>query len=71
LTTNGYGLGNEIMETFFGIPKFELFYLRYFSSMDEFKEELVKYIEYYNNKSIENKLKGLSPVQYRTLSLAA
>ncbi|MEQ5822640.1 IS3 family transposase, partial [Streptococcus suis] len=30
----------------------------------------VDYIEYYNNKRIKVKLKGLSPVQYRTQSLA-
>ncbi|MFS8985570.1 IS3 family transposase, partial [Streptococcus parasanguinis] len=27
------------------------------------------YIDYYNNKRIKVKLKGLSPVQYRTKSL--
>ncbi|WP_332059320.1 IS3 family transposase, partial [Streptococcus canis] len=28
------------------------------------------YIDYYNNKRIKTKLKGLSPVQYRTQSYA-
>ncbi|MCM3025156.1 IS3 family transposase, partial [Heyndrickxia ginsengihumi] len=28
------------------------------------------YIEYYNNKRIKTKLKGLSPVQYRVQTLA-
>ncbi|HJA71614.1 MAG TPA: IS3 family transposase, partial [Candidatus Lachnoclostridium stercoravium] len=27
-----------------------------------------KYIDYYNNKRIKSKLKGLSPVQYRIQS---
>ena len=27
------------------------------------------YIDYYNNKRIKEKLKGLSPVQYRTKSI--
>ncbi|RUT46612.1 hypothetical protein EJP82_10150, partial [Paenibacillus anaericanus] len=31
-----------------------------------FKQELSKYIHYYNNKRIKAKLKGMSPVQYRT-----
>lgn len=39
--------------------------------MNEFKEELIKYIDYYNNKRIKSKLKGLSPVQYRIQSLVA
>ncbi|MCI6871092.1 MAG: IS3 family transposase, partial [Streptococcus hyointestinalis] len=34
------------------------------------KLAIVDYIEYYNNKRIKVKLKGLSPVQYRTQSLA-
>ena len=57
------------MENFFGLLKSELFYLREFDSIDEFTEELVKYIDYYNNKRIKSKLKGLSPVQYRIQSL--
>ncbi|WP_418261571.1 IS3 family transposase, partial [Eubacterium sp.] len=33
--------------------------------------ELIKYIDYYNNKRIKSKLKGLSPVQYRLQSFVA
>ena len=36
---------------------------------EEFKEELEKYIYYYNHQRIKGKLKGLSPVQYRIQSL--
>lgn len=36
--------------------------------MDDFRIELEKYIDYYNNKHIKEKLKGLSPVQYRLQS---
>ena len=59
------------MENFFGLPKSELLYLREFQSMEEFKEELINYIDYYNNVRIKTKLKGLSPVQYRIQSLVA
>ncbi|MDD5944454.1 MAG: IS3 family transposase, partial [Clostridia bacterium] len=31
-------------------------------------DELKKYIHYYNNERISTKLKGMSPVQYRTHS---
>ena len=47
------------------IPKSELFYLRTFQSLDEFCQELVAYLEYYNHNRIKEKLNGLSPVQYR------
>ena len=32
------------------------------------QEELSEYIDYYNNRRIKVKLKGLSPVQFRTQS---
>lgn len=68
MSRKGNCLDNAIMENFFGLLKSELLYLREFSSMEEFKIELEKYIYYYNNKRIKSKLKGLSPVQYRLQS---
>jgi transposase InsO family protein len=65
MSRKGNCLDNSIMENFFGLLKSELFYLREFSSIEEFKIELEKYIDYYNNRRIKSKLKGLSPVQYR------
>ena len=53
------------LENFFGLLKSELFYLRTFQSLDEFCQELVAYLEYYNHNRIKEKLNGLSPVQYR------
>ena len=55
------------MENFFGIMKEELLYLQEWDSIDRFKIELRKYIRYYNNDRIKLRLKGKSPVQYRTL----
>lgn len=45
--------------------KSELLYLRTFQSLDEFCQELIAYLEYYNHNRIKEKLNGLSPVQYR------
>ena len=69
MSRKGNCLDNSIMENFFGLLKSELLYLRDFESLDEFIVELKKYIDYYNNKRIKAKLKGLSPVQYRIQSL--
>ena len=55
-----------VMENFFGIMKSEFLYLKEFESVEHFKLELEKYIDYYNHKRIKAKLKGMSPVQYRT-----
>ncbi|MBQ7976877.1 MAG: IS3 family transposase, partial [Clostridia bacterium] len=50
--------------------KVEMFYGEKFKSVDDFIEELKNYIDYYNNERISLKLKGMSPVQYRTQSQA-
>ena len=68
MSRKGNCLDNAVMENFFGLLKSELLYLREFSSLEEFQIELEKYIDYYNNKRIKSKLKGLSPVQYRIQS---
>ena len=39
-----------------------------YKSLDELEQSITEYIFYYNNKRIKAKLKGLSPVQYRTKS---
>lgn len=71
MSRKGNCLDNSIMENFFGLLKSELLYLREFDSIEEFKRELENYIDYYNNKRIKGKLKGMSPVQYRTHSRVA
>ena len=68
MSRKGNCLDNSIMENFFGLLKSELLYLREFKDMNEFRDELEKYIFYYNNYRIKGKLKGLSPVQYRVQS---
>ena len=39
------------------------------SVIQDIKKELIEYIDYYNNKRIKGKLKGMSPVNYRIHSL--
>lgn len=61
---------NAAMESFFGVLKSEFFYLNKFDSVDALRDGLAEYIHYYNHDRIKLKLKGLSPVQYRTQALA-
>ena len=65
MSRKGNCLDNAVMENFFGLLKSELLYLRTFQSLDEFCQELIAYLEYYNHNRIKEKLNGLSPVQYR------
>ena len=62
-------LDNAVMENFFGLLKLELFYFEKFESIEDFREKLDEYIDYYNNRRIKVKLKGLSPIEYQTKSL--
>lgn len=56
---------NSVMENFFGIMKQEMYYGKVYYSFDELKEAIEKYIKYYNEKRIKQKLGWLSPVNYR------
>ncbi|MFU2194726.1 IS3 family transposase [Streptococcus pluranimalium] len=71
MSRKGNSPDNGMMESFFGILKSEMFYglETSYQSLDELEEAIADYIFYYNNKRIKAKLKGLSPVQYRTKSL--
>ena len=71
MSRKGNCLDNAAMESFFGTLKAEFFYLNKFTSVAHLQKELADYIHYYNHDRIKLKLKGLSPVQYRTQPLAA
>ena len=62
---------NSVMENFFGIMKQEMYYGKVYYSFDELKNAIEKYIKYYNEKRIKQKLGWLSPVNYRLNLLAA
>ena len=68
MSRKGNCMDNGAMENFFGRLKVEMFYGENFESVNAFIDELKKYIHYYNNERISLKLKGMSPVQYRTHS---
>ncbi|TYS07761.1 IS3 family transposase, partial [Bacillus subtilis] len=66
MSRKGNCYDNAVIENFFGILKSEFLHLKEFESIEHFKQELERYIDYYNQKRIKAKLKGMSPVQYRT-----
>ena len=71
MSRKGNCLDNSLMENFFGVMKNEMFYGHEyeFESLDQLKDAMIKYIDYYNKNRITVKLKGLSPIQYRQQSL--
>jgi transposase InsO family protein len=69
MSNKGNCLDNAVMENFFGLLKSELLYLQEFESMDHFKQELIAYLDYYNNRRIKARLKGLPPALHRQQAL--
>ena len=71
MSRKGNCYDNSIMENFFGILKQEMYYGTTYYSFDELKNNIEKYIKYYNEQRIKEKLGWMSPVEYRLNTLAA
>lgn len=70
MSRKGNCLDNAVAENFFGHFKEEFLRRRVFKTFEQFEAELAEYIRWFNNERIRLNLKGLSPVEYRTQSLA-
>lgn len=71
MSCKGNCLDNAVIENFFGLLKSELLYMQKFESVEQFRTELVDYLDYYNNRRIKAKLKGLPPAIHRQQALKA
>ena len=69
MSRKGNCLDNAPMESFFAILNSELFHPGRFDTVQSLNDAIEHYIDYYNHHRIKLKLKGLSPVQYRTQPL--
>ena len=69
MSRKGNCLDNAVIENFFGLLKSELLYLQEFWSMEHFKQERIEYLDYYNNRRIKAKIKGLRPAIHRQQAL--
>ncbi|MGD9569632.1 MAG: IS3 family transposase [Sedimentibacter sp.] len=58
-------IDNGPMEAFWGMLKSEMYYLRKFITFDELKEEVIEYINYYNNQRYQKRLNCMTPLEYR------
>lgn len=70
MSRKGSCLVNAVIEKFFGLLKSELLHLKALHSMEHFKQELMEYLDYYNNCRIKEKPKGLPPVMHRQQALS-
>lgn len=70
MSRKGNSMDNGMMENFFGLLKTEMFYDQEncYETLDDLIKAIDDYIYYYNYDRIKEKLKGLSPVNYRLQS---
>jgi putative transposase len=66
MSRKGTCADNAAMENFFGLLKQEMYHGEALVPYEELKKRIERYISYYNNERIKQKLAGMSPVQYRT-----
>ena len=71
MSRKGNCYDNCIIESFFGKMKNEMFYgfEREYKTFNEFKQEVSKYIDYYNNERIQSKTKWMSPSKFGEASM--
>ncbi len=70
MSKKGNGLDNSVMKNFLGLLKQEIYYSVVYYSYKELKTEIERFIKYYNEKRIKEKLGWRSPLQYRLHLLA-
>ncbi len=61
----GKCIDNGPMEGFFGTLKAEMFYGKYFKTLEELRSKIVEYIKFYNEKRFQKRLKCMTPLEYR------
>ncbi len=64
-------IDNGPMEGFWGIIKSEMYYLHTFHTFEELKQAIDEYMDFYNMRRLQKKLKGLTPIEYRNQALVA
>lgn len=61
----GRCIDNGPMEGFWGILKSEMYYLHKFKDYESLKNAVVNYIDFYNTRRYQKRLKCLTPMEYR------
>lgn len=61
----GKCIDNGPMESFWGTLKCEKYYLNKYETFEALQQAIDDYIQFYNNERYQEKLNGLSPLEYR------
>jgi transposase InsO family protein len=60
----GRCIDNGPMEGYWGILKSEMYYLKKFTSKEELTQAIENYIDFYNTKRFQLKLKCMTPMKF-------
>lgn len=69
MSRKGNCYDNSVMENFFGHLKAEMFHGEQFGSVEELVAEIDDYMRWYNTERVQERLKGMTPIQYRNHAL--
>lgn len=69
MSRKGNCYDNAVMENFFGHLKAEMFHGEYFATVDDFIASVDDYMHWYNAERIQERLKGMTPMEYRNHAL--
>lgn len=58
-------IDNGPMESFWGMLKSEMYYLKTFHTYEELKQAVTEYIDYYNGSRYQKRLNCMTPLEYR------
>ena len=61
-------LDNAVIESVFHILKVGTVHNNAYNNYNELRQDIIRYVNYYNNKRIRTKLAGKTPLEYRCLS---
>ena len=70
ISYKGSSVDNVPIESFFSCLKSECIYLKEKLYKDEIEEIIDNFIYYYNNERLQEKIKELTPIEYRSLALS-
>lgn len=69
MSRKGNCYDNAVMENFFGHLKAEMFHGETFTTVDEFIQALDDYMAWYNHQRVQERLEGMTPMEYRNHAL--
>ena len=61
----GKCIDNGPMESFWGMLKSEMYYLKNFNTYEDLEAAIIEYIDYYNNHRCQKRLNCMAPLEYR------